>query len=70
MVCFLVQGSEVGSVVRAEFMHHLGYSADVVVRGADEANESFPGILLKDSDACESWSPPSKVGIVGRPLLV
>lgn len=44
MVRFVVEVTEEGTVVGAEFVDHLGDADDVVVGGANEPYERFPGI--------------------------
>ena len=50
--------------------YHLRDSGNIVVTTAYEPNESLPGILTHDPDACEPGSLPPEVGVRGRPLII
>jgi hypothetical protein len=70
MVRCLVQMTNQRSKVNTELIDHLGNARNVVVAGANEADESLPSILLEDAYPCELWSLLPEVGVSSRPLIV
>lgn len=68
--CLTANVRNEGAIVRAQFVHHLRDSCDVIVARADEAYQCFPSILLQYSHSCEFWRLLSEIGVRGRPLLV
>lgn len=70
MVGICVDVAEEGPVVDAEFVDHLGDAGNVVVRGTDEADEGFPGVLAQDTDSGEFGSFLGEVGVGCAPLFV
>lgn len=53
MIRFAFEVTEERAVVDAKFVDHLRNADDVVIRGANEAYERFPGVLAQDTDAGE-----------------
>ncbi len=53
----------IGTIVNTQLVHHLADSRDVVVTAANEGDQSFPCVLVEDTDSCECRSTAGKVGI-------
>jgi hypothetical protein len=58
------------AIIDAKFVHHLGYTGDIVIAAADETNEGFPCILFEYAYASKFRRFLCEVGIGRRPLII